>query len=245
MSFITISVFEFHHNLSYYFFLHFDFLSFHHNLRFLISSRFDFLSLITIWVFTFITIWAFECRLFKSRFEFLSFITILCFYYHQNWSFWVSTQFEYFKFITTWAFEFYNNLSFWVSSQFDLLSFITIWVFKFHPNLSFWVSSQNIFFLWKQFVLMIFFALRRSISYFSDINNLLKFFDDFGHLFFFHFLKKSQMLFKFPMKDFKINVLLLFISWKMPYFKSKVKNTPFIYIFMVLNEKKNNCLMFL
>ena len=76
-SFVTICVFEFDHNLSFW--------------------------VVTIWVFSFVTIWVVKIWVFEfhhslsfcvsSQFEFLSFITIWVFDYDHNLSFWVSSQF--------------------------------------------------------------------------------------------------------------------------------------------------------
>ena len=129
------------------------------SLKFFFFSEIDIChksSLITIWFWSFVTIWVlshFEfCHNLRfvtvwvlSEFDFchnLSYVTIWVFEYHHKLSFWVSSQFEFLSFITIWVFELHHYLSSWVSSQFKFLSFITIQVCEFHNNLISWVSLQ-------------------------------------------------------------------------------------------------------
>ena len=73
LSFITVWVFEFHHNLSFQFHYSVSFWVFYNNLSCWVSSQFEFLSFITVWLFEFHHNLSF---LVPSQPEFSSFITI-------------------------------------------------------------------------------------------------------------------------------------------------------------------------
>ena len=114
LSFVTIWVIEFCHNMSQFKFWHnfgfvtiwvlsqLEFFKFFHNLSFWVFSQFEFFSFVSIWVFEFyhhLSFWVW------SKFGFLSFITI-----------WV------FVLITIWVLSFHHNLRFLISSKFLFLS---------------------------------------------------------------------------------------------------------------------------
>ena len=122
MTIITIWVFEFYNNLSFW-----------------VSSLFEFLSFITIWVFNCITAWVFEC-----------YITIWVFEFHHNLRFWVSSQFEFLSFSTIWVFEFHHNRSFWVSSQLEFHHTLSFWVSSQFKFLSFMTIRRFWVFWWKK-----------------------------------------------------------------------------------------------
>ena len=102
--FLTIWVFEFHHNLS-----------------FKVSSQLEFLSLTTIWVFEVHHNWNWSFWV-LSPFELFDLVINWVFFWH----------FELLSFITIWVFlvlSQFEFLSFWVWPPFEFLSFITIGVF--------------------------------------------------------------------------------------------------------------------
>ena len=127
LSFVPIWVFVFCHSLSFWVFPHFGFC---HNLSFSVVTFSVFevgksssLSVVTFWIFEFVTIWVFELYQFEflvlSQFWFLSLVTIFVWVFH-NLSFTRNRFSDFCRYLISFLVfllsEFCQTLRFWVLS---------------------------------------------------------------------------------------------------------------------------------